>query len=69
MSPIKPNHDGPTQHPKLCQKRAAELPDYAALSSLQPLTVKEIQCLLSDGEALVGHSICGFRAKPPTIPE
>jgi CHAT domain-containing protein/tetratricopeptide (TPR) repeat protein len=32
---------------------AAEFPDYAALSDPQPLTVKEIQALLSDGEALL----------------
>jgi tetratricopeptide (TPR) repeat protein len=32
---------------------AAEFPDYAALSNPQPLTVKEIQALLSDGEALL----------------
>jgi hypothetical protein len=32
---------------------AAEFPDYAALSNPQPLTVKEIQNLLSDGEALL----------------
>jgi CHAT domain-containing protein/Tfp pilus assembly protein PilF len=32
---------------------AAELPGYAALSHPQPLTVKDIQALLSDGEALV----------------
>jgi CHAT domain-containing protein/Tfp pilus assembly protein PilF len=32
---------------------AAEFPDYAALSNPQPLAVKEIQALLSDGEALL----------------
>jgi CHAT domain len=32
---------------------AAEFPDYAALSNPQPLTIKEIQALLSDGEALL----------------
>jgi CHAT domain-containing protein len=32
---------------------AAEFPDYAALSNPQPLTVKEIQVLLSDGEVLL----------------
>jgi tetratricopeptide (TPR) repeat protein len=32
---------------------AVEFPDYAALSNPQPLTVKEIQALLSDGEALL----------------
>src|SRR5262249_4783950 len=32
---------------------AAEFPDYAALSNPLPLVVKEIQALLSDGEALV----------------
>jgi CHAT domain-containing protein len=31
----------------------AEFPDYAALSNPQPLTVKDIQALLSDGEALL----------------
>jgi CHAT domain-containing protein/tetratricopeptide (TPR) repeat protein len=32
---------------------AAEFPDYAALSNPQPLSVKEIQALLSDNEALL----------------
>ena len=32
---------------------AAEFPDYAGLSNPQPLTVKNIQALLSDGEALL----------------
>jgi CHAT domain-containing protein/tetratricopeptide (TPR) repeat protein len=38
---------------------AAEFPDYAALSNPQPLTVKEIQALLSDGEALLLYAIEG----------
>jgi tetratricopeptide (TPR) repeat protein len=37
---------------------AAEFPDYAALSNPQPLTVKEIQGLLSDGEALLLYTSC-----------
>jgi CHAT domain-containing protein/Tfp pilus assembly protein PilF len=36
---------------------AAEFPDYAALSNPQPLAVKEIQALLSDGEALLLYAI------------
>jgi CHAT domain-containing protein len=32
---------------------SAEFPDYAALSSPQPLTGKDVQALLSDGEALL----------------
>jgi tetratricopeptide (TPR) repeat protein len=36
---------------------SAEFPDYAALSNPQPLTVKEIQGLLSDGEALLLFAI------------
>jgi CHAT domain-containing protein len=35
---------------------AAEFPDYAALSNPQPLAVKEIQGLLSDGEALLEYA-------------
>jgi CHAT domain-containing protein len=35
---------------------AAEFPDYAALSNPHPLTVKEIQALLSDGEALLMYA-------------
>ena len=35
---------------------AAEFPDYAALSNPQPLAVKEIQALLSDGEALLTYA-------------
>jgi tetratricopeptide (TPR) repeat protein len=35
---------------------AAEFPDYAALSNPQPLTVTEIQALLSDGEALLVYT-------------
>ena len=35
---------------------AAEFPDYAALSNPQPLAVKEIQALLSDGEALLVYA-------------
>jgi hypothetical protein len=35
------------------RRSAAEFPDYAALSNPQPLTIKEIQALLSDGEALL----------------
>jgi CHAT domain-containing protein/Tfp pilus assembly protein PilF len=34
----------------------AEFPDYAALSNPQPLAVKEIQALLSDGEALLVYA-------------
>jgi CHAT domain-containing protein/Tfp pilus assembly protein PilF len=34
----------------------AEFPDYAALSNPQPLAVKEIQGLLSDGEALLVYA-------------
>src|SRR5262249_23415650 len=36
---------------------AGEFPDYAALSRPQPLTLKEIQSLLSDDEALVLFSV------------
>jgi CHAT domain-containing protein/Tfp pilus assembly protein PilF len=35
---------------------AAEFPDYAALSHPQPLAAKEIQALLSDGEALLVYT-------------
>jgi CHAT domain-containing protein len=35
---------------------ATEFPDYAALSNPQPLTVKDIQALLSDGEVLVAYA-------------
>jgi tetratricopeptide (TPR) repeat protein/CHAT domain-containing protein len=35
---------------------AAEFPGYAALSNPQPLAVKEIQALLSDGEALLAYA-------------
>jgi CHAT domain-containing protein len=35
---------------------AAEFPDYTALSNPQPLAVKEIQTLLSDGEALLVYT-------------
>jgi tetratricopeptide (TPR) repeat protein/CHAT domain-containing protein len=35
---------------------ATEFPDYAALSNPQPLAVKEIQALLSDGEALLMYA-------------
>jgi CHAT domain-containing protein len=35
---------------------AAEFPDYAALSNPQPLAVKEIQALLSDGEVLLAYA-------------
>ena len=35
---------------------ATEFPNYAALSNPQPLTVKDIQGLLSDGEALIAYA-------------
>jgi CHAT domain-containing protein len=35
---------------------SAEFPDYAALSNPRPLTVKEIQSLLSDGEGLLVYA-------------
>jgi CHAT domain-containing protein/Tfp pilus assembly protein PilF len=35
---------------------AAEFPDYAALSNPRPLAVREIQALLSDGEALLAYA-------------
>jgi hypothetical protein len=35
---------------------ASEFPDYAALSNPQPLSFKDIQALLSDGEALVAYA-------------
>jgi CHAT domain-containing protein len=35
---------------------AAEFPDYAALSNPQPLTVKDIQALLSDNETLLAYA-------------
>jgi CHAT domain-containing protein len=38
---------------------AAEFPDYAALSNPQPLTVKEIQALLSNGEVLLAYATEG----------
>jgi CHAT domain-containing protein/tetratricopeptide (TPR) repeat protein len=41
------------QHEELQGVFAADFPDYAALSNPQPLTVREIQALLSDGEALL----------------
>jgi CHAT domain-containing protein len=41
------------QRAALQQVFANEFPDYAALSNPQPLTVRDIQALLSDGEALL----------------
>src|SRR5262249_23079977 len=48
-----------TERDALQKVLAAEFPDYAALSSPQPLTVKDIQSLLSDDEALVLFSAGG----------
>ena len=41
-----------TERPSLQKTLAAEFPDYAALSNPLPMTVKEIQSLLSDDEAM-----------------
>jgi CHAT domain-containing protein len=49
----------PGERDALQKSLAREFPDYAALSSPPPLTVKEVQALLADDEALVLFSAAG----------